>query len=122
MPENAEFRPVARAFMPAVAPKAISATTRAYSTRSWPSSLLAKSWNFTYSLRSVLFMVFSPGYGFPASAAGHPPYSTWRANLAQSISLYKSTTYGRVRTTLNAQRCIHPFTRSFGEIGDVYMP
>src|SRR5208337_2577071 len=53
---NALLRPVARTFMPATAPKAIRATTKAYSTRSWPSSRLIRSWNFTYSLRSMLFI------------------------------------------------------------------
>src|ERR1039457_2414160 len=35
---NAVLMPPARAFIPATAPKAIRATTSAYSTRSWPSS------------------------------------------------------------------------------------
>ena len=53
---KAALMPVASCDIPAVAPKAIRATTSAYSTRSWPSSRSLSSCSLINSLRYRLFM------------------------------------------------------------------
>jgi hypothetical protein len=54
---NAVLIAEARFFIPAVAPKAIKATTRAYSTRSCASSRVARSWILIENMRSISFII-----------------------------------------------------------------
>jgi len=68
---NALLMAWAKAFMLATAPSAIRATTKAYSTRSWPSSRLTKFSNFTYNPRNKVsiclctLLVYSPQFYSP---------------------------------------------------------
>src|SRR5215472_1081258 len=83
MPEKAWLMPVARNFMPAIAPNAIRATTRAYSTKSWPSSRSIRAFAATYILIIRSFIPDSPfpGLGFQ-SATG----SAWtEASVVQLV-------------------------------------
>jgi len=57
---NAELMAPANVCMAATQPRAIKATTRAYSTRSWPSSRFNRLQSSKYDLRNMMFTALLP--------------------------------------------------------------
>ena len=107
---KAPLRPAARNLIAAVAPNTRTATTSAYSTKSWPSSRLANSSNLQCSLRSN---VFTLTFLHRFVSAQSPEYCCNSNRRAEPYLLDSSQYLKDLRQVLNPtheSHCKHMFT------------
>ena len=119
---KAPLRPAARNLIAAVAPNTRTATTSAYSTKSWPSSRLANSSNLQCSLRNN---VFTLTFLHRFLSAQSPEYCCNSNRRAEPCLLDSSQYLKDLRQVLNPtheSHCKHMFTGGAVQRGAVYMP
>ena len=118
MLSKALLTPPARSFMPAVAAKAMSATTRAYSTMSCPSIRRTNSSNFSKRSRASLFTFGLPPGECKAQYRGnaHIP-----SNFAAETFFKRISRLGELPAPLRCDECKQLFTRERWQTGCIQL-